>query len=226
MVVLIIHHTTPTMLPLFPLSCLLSLIVVRFAVSANSHAVPTVLHGRFLSSNSTVKVNESIALGNCPQSLFDDELCALEVGDVDIYFWPDPSRDTSCLSVIGNATNPPMQDASTRTIYGPFYNNSMYTTVYWGCTARDSNSGESYITTAVLATTGSLSAKQYLYNPWSSQPCSAEALPSTSSISQPLEDRGSHASARVRRHALLASSGPTQNSGLLGATITSGNFTL
>ncbi len=223
----VIHHTTHTMLPLSLLLCLLSLIVARFATSANSHTVPPVLHGRFLSSNSTVKVNESVALGNCPQYLFDDGgLCALEVGDVDIYFWPDPSRDTSCLSVIGNATNPPMQDASTRTIYGPFLNNSMYTTVYWGCTARDSNSGESYITTAVLAATGSLSAKQYLYNPWSSQPCSAETSLSTSSIVQLLEDRGSHAPARVRRHALLAPPGITENSSLLGATITSGKFTL
>ena len=214
------------MLPLFPFSCLLSLTVVRFATSADSHAVPPILHGRFLSSNSTVKVNESVALGNCPQYLFDDELCALQVDDVDIYFWPDPSRDTSCLSVIGNATNPPMQDASTRTIYGPFYNNSMYTTVYWGCTSRDSNSGESYITTAVLATTGSLSAKQYLYNPWSSQPCSVETSTSASSIFQPLEGRGSHAPARVRRHALLPSSGINENSSLIGATVTSGTFTL
>lgn len=209
---------------LFPISCLLLMTAVRYAVSGRSQATPHVLHARFLSSNSTVKVNESIAIGSCPQYILDDRLCALVVGDVDIYFWPDPSRDMSCLSIVGNATRPLMQGASTST--HTFPNNDTYTTVYWGCTARDSTSGESYITTAVLATTGTISVKQYLYNPWSSQPCSAEALPSTSSISQPLEDRGTHASARVRRHALVVSSEITPNGGLLGATATSGNFTL
>ena len=130
------------------------------------------------------------------------------------------------VSVIGNATNPPIQDASISTVYGRFYNNSMYTNVYWGCTARDSMSGESYITTAVLATTGSLSVKSYLYNPWSSHPCRAETFSSASSISQPLEGGSVNAPARVRRHALLAPSGISQNNRLLGTTVTSGNFTL
>ena len=210
---------------LFPISCLLLMTAVRYAISGRSQASPPMLHGRLLSSNSTVKVNESIAIGSCPQYILDDRQCALVVGDVDIYFWPDPSRDMSCLNIVGNATGPLMEGASTSTITFPNTEDD-YTTVYWGCTARDSTSGDSYITTAVLATTGTISVKQYLYNPWSSQPCSAETLPSTSSISQPLEDRGPHASARVRRHALAVSSAITPNGGLLGATVTSGNFTL
>ena len=224
MVNLAIHCKTRTMYLLFPISCLLLTIAVRYAVSGHSQAIPPVLHGRFLSSNSTRKVNESIAIGSCPQYILGDRQCALVVGDVDIYFWPDPSRDMSCLDIVGNATRPLMQGASTNTVTFP--NGDSYTTVHWGCTARASRSGESYVTTAILATTGSISVKQYLYNPWSSQPCSAEALPSTSSMSQPLEDRGTHASARVRRHALVVSSGITPNGGLLGATATSGNFTL
>ena len=147
------------------------------------------------------------------------------VGGVDIYFWPDPSRDTSCLSIIGNATNPPMQDASTSTIYVG-WNNSMYTTVYWGCTARDSIAGASFITTAVLDITGSLSAKHYLFNPWLSQPCSAEAIRSKSQISQPHEARGANVPAHVRRHPLLTPPGMTQESDQSGVTVTSGNFTL
>ena len=98
--------------------------------------------------------------------------------------------------------------------------------MYWGCTARDSNAGASFITTAVLAVTGSLSGKQYLFNPWSSQPCSAEATHSMPPISQPHEARGVDISAHVRRHPLLAPSGITQKSGLFGATVTSGDFTL
>ena len=174
------------MLPLFPISWLSHLMIVRYAVSGNAQTSPRTLHARFSSSNSTDKISKSIAgsqtydsfsirsnnvtaastkssdIGSCQQSDLDAKNCALVVGDVDLYFWPDPSRDTSCLSIVGNATNPPMQDASTRTVYGAFYNNSMYTTVYWGCTARDSALGESFITTAVLATTGSMSVKIHL----------------------------------------------------------------
>ena len=238
------------MLPLSPTSWLFPLLISRYVISGPADVTLRPPHARYLSSNSTARINESIArpssqiyesfnirsnsltaaltkssnIGFCPQYIFDDQLCGLTAGDVDIYFWPDPSRDTSCLSIIGNATNPPMQDAST-TIYGG-YNNSMYTTVYWGCTARDSTGGASFVTTAVLASTGSLSAKQYLVNPWSSQPCSAEAIRSTSLISQPHDARGASIPAHVRRHPLLRPSGITQTSGLSGVTVTSGNFTL
>ena len=239
------------MLPLSPISWLFPLLISRYVISDPAHATLRPPHARYLISNSTSRTNESIAgpssqiynssnirsnsltaastkssnIGFCPQYIFHDQLCGLTVGGVDIYFWPDPSRDTACLSIIGTATNPPMQDASTRTIYGG-YNNSMYTTVYWGCTARDSTAGASFVTTAVLASTGSLSAKQYLVNPWSSQPCSAEAIRSTSSISQPHEARGANTPAHVRRHPLLAPSGITKKGGLFDATVTSGNFTL
>ena len=229
------------------------LIVVCYTVSGHARAPPGALPTRFLSPNSTANRTQATAIrsssqrndsyvipsrnvtaaltrspdiGTCPQYIFDDQQCALVVGDVDIYFWPDPDRNTSCLSIIGDATNPPMQEASTRTVYGPFYNNSLYTTVYWGCSAGHSNSGGSFVTTAVLATTGSLSVKQYLFNPWSSQPCSAEALRSISSISQPLKARGPQVSNHVHLKSLPDSLGITQNSDLLRATVTSGNFTL
>ena len=178
-----------------------------------------------LSNSLTAASTTSSNISFCPQDIIDSQLCGLMVGGVDIYFWPDSSRDISCLSIVGNATNPPMQDASTSTIYGG-WNNSISTTVYWGCTARDPVAGASFITTAVLVVTGSLSAKQYLFNPWSSQPCSADGIHSTPPISQPHEARGGHISARVRRHPLLAPSVTTHKNGLLGATVTSGNFTL
>ena len=239
------------MLPLSPMLWLFPLLISRYVISGPAHVTRQPPYAQYLISNSTARTNESIAgpssqihnssnirsnsltaastkssnIGFCPQDTIDDQLCGLIAGGVDIYFWPDPSRDTSCLSIVGNATNPPMQDASTSTIYGG-WNNSMYTTVYWGCTARDSTAGASYITTAVLDITGSLSAKHYLFNPWSSQPCSAEAIRSTSPISQPHRARGANIPAHVRRHPLEAPSGITQKSGLFGATVTSGNFTL
>lgn len=239
------------MLPLFPISWLFSFIILCYATSGQAHVPPRAIHPQLLKSNSTVRMNDSVArpsnsihslrvwsnsvtaastksldISFCPQDIIDERLCGLVVDDVDIYFWPDPSRDTSCLSIIGNAANPPMQDALTSTVYGQFYNNSMYTSVYWGCTALDPISGASFITTAVLATTGSLSVKHYLFNPWSSQPCSAKALHSISPLSQTLQASGAHVSGHVRRHALLVPSGVTRNSGLLSAKVTSGNFTL
>lgn len=240
-----------SMLLLSPISWLFPFLVSRYVISGPAHVTPRPPHARYLSSNSTVKVNESIAgpssqnhgsfnirstsrtaaptkssnISFCPQDIIDSQLCGLMVGGVDIYFWPDPSRDTSCLSLVGNATNSPMQDALTSTIYGG-WNNSISSTVCWGCTARDPVAGTSFITTAVLAVTGSLSAKQYLFNPWSSQPCSAEATQSQPPISQPQEIHGAHITAHVRRHHLLAPSGITLESGLLRATVTSGNFTL
>lgn len=236
---------------LFPISWLLSLIMSCYLSYGQADVPPRALHSQMLRSSSTAKMNGSIArpssqidsasirshrvtaastkpshFGSCNQDRIDIGLCQPVVGDIDVYFWPAPSRNTNCLSIVGDASNPPMQDALTSTVYGQFYNNSMYTTVYWGCTARDPNSGESFITTAVLATTGSLSVKQYLFNPWASQPCSAEALPSTSLLSQPLESGGAHISGHVRRHTLLAPSGITQHSGQVAAEVTSGNFTL
>ena len=240
------------MLSLTLISWLFPLLISRYVMSGPAHVTPRPPHERYLSSNSTARMNESMAGPSspifdsfnsrsnsltaastensndsflCPQQILDDQSCGLTVGGVDIYFWPDPSRDTSCLSIIGNATNPPMQDASTSTFYVG-WNNSMETTVYWGCTARDSIAGASFITTAVLATTGSLSEKKYLVNPWSSQPCSAEAIRSISPISQPHEARGANIPAHVRRHLLLPPSAITQKDGLSGATVTSGNFTL
>ena len=159
---------------------------VRYVVSGHVQEVPRALDARFSSSNLTARVNEFIArsssqtydsfsirsnnitaastksteISSCQQYTIDDKMCELIVADVDLYFWSDPSRDTSWLSIVGNATNPPLQDARISTVYGMFYNNSMYTKAYWGCTARDSTSGESFITTAVLATTGSIFVKK------------------------------------------------------------------
>ena len=139
-----------SMLSLSPVSWLFSLLISRFVLSGLTHVTPRSPPARYLSSNSIARTNESIPrpssqsydsvdirsnsltaastessnISSCPQDVIDDKSCGLTVGGVDIYFWPDPSRDTSCLSIVGNATNPPMHDASTSTIYGG-WNNSM-----------------------------------------------------------------------------------------------------
>ena len=81
------------------------------------------------------------------------DLCELNGGIVDIYYWPQPDADTACLSIVGNNTISPFP--------GP-------TGGHWGCIAA---SGSSFITTATEVVTGTVTLKQPLINPWSPQPC-------------------------------------------------------
>ena len=39
--------------------------------------------------------------------------CNIEAGNVDVYYWPAPNANNSCLSIIGNKTNPPDYGATT-----------------------------------------------------------------------------------------------------------------
>lgn len=40
-------------------------------------------------------------------------VCNIEAGNVDVYYWPVPNANTSCLSIIGNSVNPPDFGATT-----------------------------------------------------------------------------------------------------------------
>ena len=91
--------------------------------------------------------------------------CDLEGISIDIYYWPEAQADTSCLSIIGNSTNPSMQGATTSDGI-----------IYWGCTVQTPTSGQTYVTTATLTTLGSVSIKVPRINPWSSQPCRLQPL--------------------------------------------------
>ena len=39
--------------------------------------------------------------------------CNIEAGNVDVYYWPAPNANKSCLSIIGNSVNPPDFGATT-----------------------------------------------------------------------------------------------------------------
>ena len=135
------------------------------------------------------------------------------VGTVDVYYWPQPGADTSCLSIVGDATMPPLQNATTITSLS----GTGWTTVtYWGCTPLP---GADYLTTAQMATVDGSSFKSYRVNPWS-QPCgeSASEWASFNSFnSRPLHARG---------HTLAAAPNATKDGDLHPSTVTSGTFTL
>ena len=63
----------------------------------------------------------------------DGECCVpCEVGgkNVDVYYWPSPEADTSCLSIIGNNVHPPLDGATTRCPRGTTTTSDCFT--YWG----------------------------------------------------------------------------------------------
>ena len=40
--------------------------------------------------------------------------CAIDGPNVDVYYWPSPEANTSCLNIIGTSVNPPTEGATTR----------------------------------------------------------------------------------------------------------------
>lgn len=96
--------------------------------------------------------------------------CFFEAGIVDLYYWPEPDADTSCLSIITQAIEP--------LDYGAIIDHR----TYWGCTGLTSVveiiDGTSKTTTfeastvvAEITSIGSLLTKIFWYSPWSSGPC-------------------------------------------------------
>ena len=232
---------------------LILFLITSRTVSGHAVAAPPRLYGRSISGHPTAMLNASVARTSpsvhkssqrysavavstsqqltsdfCPSWEINQGSCWLVVGNVDIYYWPEPNMDTSCLSIVGNSTTPLMQGATTSIVRGFLYNNSMYETYYWGCTAQDLASKRSIIMTAVVAfPLGGNSFKSSLFNLWSPLPCSVEASPASVSLS--LEDRVYHhryAAVHARGHFLVVLSNIIQNSSLLPSTVTSGSFTL
>ena len=163
--------------------------------------------------------------------------CVVGAQNVDIYYWPEPDVDTSCLSIVGNSVNPLTYGATTSA-----------NTTYWACSPKApatsvfpedlayASSGRYYassgsftsvypiITTAQIETIGSLTVKVSLLNPWSSSPCiENDPAPQGSNSSVGLHVR--HA-IQARNHTLLNPSSITKESGSSVSTVVVGNFTL
>lgn len=118
--------------------------------------------------------------------------CYIQAENVDIYYWPEPDADTSCLSIIGGSVRP-LDYGATKVSVSVLHQltNKVDIMTYWGCTASTLKTDiltykghltTSYrretITTAKISTIGSLTVKLSAFNPWSSAPCPQEDVAS------------------------------------------------
>lgn len=143
----------------------------------------------------------SVALPSCCGS------CVTYAANVDLFYWPEPDSNTSCLSIIGDSVRPVDYGA---TIEGA--------ATYWGCTVSTIT-----LTTAQITTIGSLTVKVSSFSPWSSSPCDEDGAGSQS----PNESSPStYASVHRRAHSLIVPTPTTKVDGLPISTVVSGGFTL
>lgn len=125
--------------------------------------------------------------------------CEVAVDLVDVYYWPSPHANTSCLSIIGDGESDLAVGATTEN-----------SEIYWACTSWNSAQGQSgpgspvIIKTATLANIASLTFRSYLYNPWIKIPCESSTVsPSTSLNSEGKRD-GAGQFLHPRGHSLVA----------------------
>lgn len=160
------------------------------------------------------------------------DVCYTFVDNVDIYYWPEPDVNTSCLSIIGNSIKP-IDAGATRDVWS--WGTSTTTDIYWGCqpeisTFYDTRMSKSFtytepIRTAEIRTIGSLSVKVYLSDPWSPSPCTETNIMSQES-SGSIQVRDRHVTMYGRDHTLIIQSSITHADNLPVTTMVSGNFTL
>lgn len=142
--------------------------------------------------------------------------CNTNVQNVDIYYWPKPIVNTSCLSIVGGSVRP-VDYGATTTVWNVGTITS--TEVYWDC--KPKTSGDP-IWTAEIRTIGSLRVKVYLSDPWSRSPCTE-----TDAVSQgSAETYAQHATLQARDHTLIIPSSISHNGSIPVTTMVSGNFTL
>ena len=145
-------------------------------------------------------------------------ICNLGADNVDVYYWPDPAADESCLGIIGDSVLPPEHGATTETERRQ---------TYWGCTISATGTGlfvDSILTTARLMITGSLSWKAYEFNPWSPlpTPCLSDTKTLKPLLSSSNVTSHNRRSLYARGHSLVAS---TDQNGDPISTVVSGDFT-
>lgn len=162
-------------------------------------------------------------------------VCEVGAANVDIYYWPEPDVDTSCLDIIGTTVNPIGYGATTKALHVVDGDTSGPNQTFWACPAENPmtyhdfgiTNVQSIVTTASLTNIGSLEVKVPLFNPWASSPCIKTDTTSPSS-------NGSNSSAELharygiqaREHSLVIPSSITKENGSPVSTAVLGNFTL
>ncbi len=164
--------------------------------------------------------------------------CFIGAENVDLYYWPEPDVNTSCLSIIGTTVNPFGYGATTGSIHDLV--EDYQTGTYWACPAKNPatstlttdfgstvTSVYSIITTAEITTIGSLAVKVSLFNPWSSSPCvETGTIPRDSNRSNSSAELQAKHTIEARGQTLIIPSSITQTNGLPVSTMVLGNFTL
>ena len=160
--------------------------------------------------------------------------CSTNVQNVDIYYWPEPDVNTSCLSIIGNSVKP-IDSGATKSVVT--VGTITATDTYWACEPKVSTYFDTFrsesvtdtepIRTAVIRTIGSLLVKVYISDLWSPSPCtSTESDISSSGPNTIAMIRDRHATMRARGHTLIVAPSGTHSGSLPVTTMVSGNFTL
>ena len=160
-------------------------------------------------------------------------VCNINAQNVDLYYWPEPDADTSCLSIIGGNIRP-LDYGATTTEYS-IDPTSTSTAIYWGCNPLTSTyynpmvtgnvTYTSAITTAQITAVGSLLVKVPLVNPWSPNPCLETGVPSRGpNVSNEIHDK--HVRMHARDHTLIIATSITSEGHSAVSTVVSGNFTL
>ena len=142
--------------------------------------------------------------------------CQIVADRVDVYYWPDPGADTSCLSIVGNQTSyVPEKGATTDATGG----------LYWGCTVYGTSLGimadqtSTVVRTATVTTVAGIQYKAYLVNPWDPSQCGNASATVSSKQNTTVQARGLPAAVHKRGHSLIIT-----NSGV--STTVMGNYTL
>ena len=164
------------------------------------------------------------------------EGCVVGAQNVDLYYWPEPDGDTSCLSIVGSSVNPLTYGATIGALAGVLE-------TYWACSAKTpvtssypdeflASSGSitsvyPMIPTAQITNIGSLTVKVPLLNPWSSSPCiENDTTPQGSNSSNSSVNLHVRHAVQARNHTLLIPSSITQEYNASVSTVVMGNFTL
>ena len=168
-------------------------------------------------------------------------LCELGVDTVDLYYWPEPDVNQSCLNIVGTNVNPFTYGATTGGM-GDLGDSEIGT--YWACSAKAPatstytrpgtspgstetiKSVRSIVATAMITTIGSLPIKVSLFNPWSSSPCiDPDTSPRDSNGSISSADPDIRHSIQARAHNITVQSSNSHDNSSV-STVVSGNFTL
>lgn len=153
--------------------------------------------------------------------------CGLTTQNVNVYYWPEPDADTSCLDLVGTSVQPLDYGGTTG------YDGQ----VYWGCYSQVSGGTlpvTDLVTTAILAPILSppVTVKLFVENPWSPSACvqsatsSAGSATSASSLQPSNGVQSPSAPIRARAHSIIMPPSVTQQGGVPVSTVVSAGFTL